>query len=225
MADAVHVNRHHWRDRLCEDPALTDSCFRVAYKIAGYVNDAKGFAWPSLAKLAADLGISRKTVSRAIARLERAGYLDVTRKGRHGHTNEYRLRLPDSHNSPAGQDSSVPSRGQSCPKRGDRDVPQSPLMNLSRTLQRPSPPNKVPVAPVSGLSKVTGGLRKRDRGTYELQIANRLGANGLDMLSSCPEAVVNELCVLQKQHRLSDQRLFEAIAPQTFSDETGRDPR
>ena len=80
-----------WRD------ALRDSDLDKAAKIVGFVLstylNAQGRAFPSTETLADGASISRRSVSPAIERLERHGFLSVTRsRSRRG--NRYQITLP-----------------------------------------------------------------------------------------------------------------------------------
>jgi len=81
-----------WR-RLVLELDLPASTKTVGLVLSVYVN-AMGEGWPSRASLAHGAGVSMSTVVRAIARLELAGLLDVTRYRGRTRTNRYRLVLP-----------------------------------------------------------------------------------------------------------------------------------
>src|SRR5690606_27179217 len=73
--------------------ALTAPDFRVAWRLASaHVNAKTGAAWPSQERLAADMGISVRSVRAAIGRLRKAGLLSVERASRNG-SNVMRLDL------------------------------------------------------------------------------------------------------------------------------------
>jgi len=56
--------------------------------------DGEGHCFPSVATLAAETGISRRTVQRLLRRLERAGLLRITPGQGRRHPSSYRLALP-----------------------------------------------------------------------------------------------------------------------------------
>lgn len=48
--------------------------------IADRFNDERGYAWPSISRIAADTGWSSRTVSSSIARLKQAGLVETRRQ-------------------------------------------------------------------------------------------------------------------------------------------------
>ena len=59
-------------------------------------SDAEGKCWPGIKTIAADLGLSRSTVKRALSDLERNGYLERTSRFRENgsHTSNLYTVLP-----------------------------------------------------------------------------------------------------------------------------------
>ena len=59
-------------------------------------SDAEGKCWPGIKTIAADLGLSRSTVKRALSDLERSGYLERTSRFRENgsHTSNLYTLLP-----------------------------------------------------------------------------------------------------------------------------------
>ena len=55
---------------------------RVVYMYLRDRSNAKGECWPGIKTIAADLKLSRSTVKRALADLERSGYLQKTQRHR-----------------------------------------------------------------------------------------------------------------------------------------------
>jgi hypothetical protein len=51
--------------------------------------------WPSIALLAADANVGKKTVDKAIVELEQAGFVEIERRPR-PYSNRYALTLPNS---------------------------------------------------------------------------------------------------------------------------------
>ena len=93
MADDFTRNKLDWVDAIRRDRAMTrlDAC--VAAELAAFLNRKTGDAWPSHEKVAERLNASRSGVKKAVRRLERAGYLDVSQGRGRTHTNHYRPRL------------------------------------------------------------------------------------------------------------------------------------
>ena len=78
-----------WIERVVRDHTVQPSACRVATLIGlYYLNRTSGDAWPSQSKLAADLGVSRSTMQRALNELAGSGHM--TRQISCGKTNHYR---------------------------------------------------------------------------------------------------------------------------------------
>ncbi len=79
------------------DGSLSDLEFRVAFRIMQHVNSVSRIAWPSVARLAAQLDKSEGRVRAATRRLQDAGWLMKRRKSQR-ESNEYGFlsdRVPD----------------------------------------------------------------------------------------------------------------------------------
>jgi hypothetical protein len=83
--------------RECANPELTGDRKCVLYRVIDYLNSETGVAWPSFDTLAADTGLSRRTVIRAINVARKAGVLKRIWKGgkarRGGVSNSYAFNL------------------------------------------------------------------------------------------------------------------------------------
>jgi DNA-binding transcriptional ArsR family regulator len=81
----------------------------VAMVMATYANPDGTRIFPGEQRLADDIGVSRSTVTRALARLRSEGWVEKVREGnsRSGKADEYRLRLP-GRASPTGDQASSP---------------------------------------------------------------------------------------------------------------------
>ena len=94
---APHIGRDAWQlsDRLAWAMGLKVAPLTklVAVAIAQYAGASSGLAWPGMGTLAADTGLSRSSVIRSVAQLERDGHLSVTRLrvGTKNTSNRYRL--------------------------------------------------------------------------------------------------------------------------------------
>jgi len=64
----------------------------VLIAIANHVHGGESYAWPSVARIAAEARVDRSTVYRSLHRLEAIGELVVTRGGGRGNTNSYTLK-------------------------------------------------------------------------------------------------------------------------------------
>lgn len=87
-----------WLDQARVDPELTPLAFMLAYALANLVNEVEGFAWPSVARLAAECRVAERGVQKVIARLVERGHLSVEFGNGRGETNRYRwiVRNEDS---------------------------------------------------------------------------------------------------------------------------------
>jgi hypothetical protein len=99
-----------WLDQVHADPALTPIAFMIAYVLANLVNEREGFAWPSIARLAAECRVTERGVQKIIRRLVECGHLCVERGGGRGETNRYRWIIKS--------DNGAPRRGKA--RDGDR---------------------------------------------------------------------------------------------------------
>lgn len=107
----AHRRRARWAtkrrevlDRAAHDQTLTATDHQVLVALSWYSDDTGKPCWPSEARLATQLGLSERTVSRCVVQLETAGYLGVLRspperdretgKFCRRHTNRYLLRKP-----------------------------------------------------------------------------------------------------------------------------------
>lgn len=95
--------RDHVLRRVDKDPTLTATARDVAHALADFSDRSAKACWPAQTTLAERLGVVPKTVQRAIAELEAAGYLSVRRHRPRYHreragfarkTNCYCLRMP-----------------------------------------------------------------------------------------------------------------------------------
>lgn len=69
--------------RAITDPKVTDGCLRVLALLCSYTNRA-GLTWVSQARLATDLKVSRQAITKKLAKLREAGYVEIKSKGFRG---------------------------------------------------------------------------------------------------------------------------------------------
>ena len=79
----------------CCDPRLARGDLAVLAVILQHANNQTGKAWPGVNRIAAVANIDRSSAMRSIAKLERAGLVEVDRSKR-GRSNTYRPRTPTS---------------------------------------------------------------------------------------------------------------------------------
>lgn len=77
--------------RIAFDKDISDGAIRTLVALCKYTNKA-GITWISQARLARELGISRPALTGSMARLRKAGYVQIVRKGFRGlHNNTLRV--------------------------------------------------------------------------------------------------------------------------------------
>ncbi len=79
-----------WLDQVRADAELTPLAFMLAYVLANLVNDRKGYAWPSVARRAAECHVTETGIKKVIRRLVERGHLSVELGTGRGKTNRYR---------------------------------------------------------------------------------------------------------------------------------------
>jgi hypothetical protein len=85
-----------WRDSLRDDAELSPTTKLVGFVLSTYSN-ARGHAFPGRRTLADGSSVSVRSAERAIARLEAAGWVAVSRsRGGRSRTNGYALLLPQT---------------------------------------------------------------------------------------------------------------------------------
>lgn len=83
-----------WLDRVRLDPALPPLAFKIGYVIADLVDEERGFAWPSIARLMEETASGESGVKSARKALETHGYLNIKPSTGRGNACEYRLKMP-----------------------------------------------------------------------------------------------------------------------------------
>lgn len=165
------------------DPRISDSAYRLFVYLA-WRQGHDAHCWPSRARIARDLGVSRETVRRRLRELEQAGYL-VTRR-RIGTSNAYTV-VPDPDGAsrsytPHSSEPSPPTVS-SPPSHNSAAPPPTPLRGSPRTSE-PSPHTTLrgtPHRPVP--HDDTHGREKRDRERMDRKKENKLAAVWPSMLS------------------------------------------
>lgn len=84
----------HWIDHLASDPKISANAVRVGLVLRSYVN-ANGIAWPSIATIAAKVGLNRRSVISLCEELVVAGYFERIgkRQGGRAQTNVLKILL------------------------------------------------------------------------------------------------------------------------------------
>jgi DNA-binding FadR family transcriptional regulator len=76
-----------WLAQVARDNGLPAAAPRLAITLSNYINRATGDAWPSVPRLAGDLGVSENTVRSATKALVERGHLDMEAGGGRRATN------------------------------------------------------------------------------------------------------------------------------------------
>jgi hypothetical protein len=187
MADNFNRQKMLWLNSVFFDPKVRASTCRIAYIIGDHLNRITGDAWPAQSTIARRMGTSSKTVYRGLKELEAKGRLKISRGGRSG-----TLRYAPVF------DIDVPEHGQARPSVPDASVQESYLNNLTKTDLR-----------TGDVEQGAPKYRRAERGRFELEIASRLGAMGVDgmailsRLAEINDRVVAEMCKLQQSGSLS----------------------
>ncbi len=79
-----------WLEQIAMDGSLPPSAARLAIVLAKYLNRGSGDAWPSIVRLAADLGIVENCARKSLKAMAAAGHLAVETGGGRNATNRYR---------------------------------------------------------------------------------------------------------------------------------------
>lgn len=77
-------------DAMSYDLDVTDADFRVAFRVIQHLNSVSGLAWPSISRLASQLGKSEDRVRASTKRLSNVGWIWKGRKSQKA-PNEYRF--------------------------------------------------------------------------------------------------------------------------------------
>jgi hypothetical protein len=179
----------------------SEKCF--AYAVVDRLNCVTLDCWPSQKTIAGDFGWSTKTVHRVAFALRRRGHLRITRNT-HGSYRYAPIFLPED------MDKSVGQSGQYCPPVSDKNVDESSLDILINQSSPSGAGSKLGIGP-----KDTFDSRydKRQRGSYEMEVAKRLGNDGFDILarlSDHDDAPVERLCRAFADGELGHRELLAA---------------
>ena len=90
-----HTGRDRWLCAVIAASGLSPITVRLAVKLGIFFNCKTGQCNPGYARLAREIGISRRSVIRAIAALEADGWIAIVRSdGHHDHKSEFTLFVP-----------------------------------------------------------------------------------------------------------------------------------
>ena len=189
-----------WLRRVMYESTANSSQKCLAYAVFDHLNCVTLDCWPSQERLAKLLGfVSVKTVQRAARGLQNQALVTINGGGRDG----YRYAPVFQ---PADEDNSVQSSGRSRPVSTDKFVSESFLR-----IQSTGPAS---TAADGGQGTGAGiGYQQSQRGAVELQIADRLGPGGIEILgklSGLDDLIVERLCRAHVAGRLGERELNAA---------------
>jgi helix-turn-helix protein len=97
MSSAVsgHKGRERWINAVIATSGLAPITVRVAVRLGNFFNCTTGQCNPGYARLAKEVGVSKRSVFRAIAELEGGGWIAVDRgDGNRDHNHQFTLLMP-----------------------------------------------------------------------------------------------------------------------------------
>jgi Helix-turn-helix domain len=181
--------KEEWLHRTMMIGALAPSHRVAAYFIVDSLNWATMDCWPSHERLAGLVGVSSKTIQRALSQLEAKNLLAVYRRAGSSHP----LRYSPIYLTVAKPDTDVPQIGHVCPEKVDIGVHQPFLKTLPESSLKPA------TEQAGRLSRMGSGVlpfKIAERGRIEMQVAPLIG--GFDLLSrlaAIHDGIVTRLCV------------------------------
>lgn len=185
------------------NPDLSKLAYRVAIMLTKYLNRKKGYAWPSVRRLADDLHSDRRNVQRALAELHKAGWWVRECSTGRKHTNHYKpgLGLTAKVKTNVGDGKKRRNRDalSSRPQRAVTGTRKGVTVTLERASPAPPEPSKEPLknaassarlraqepaAPERDRGGVTG---KRSSGRYKSSQRNGRGSSHPVKVTTIPE--------------------------------------
>jgi DNA-binding transcriptional regulator YhcF (GntR family) len=129
-----------WIEALILDRKMRNASHVGVLLATKFINGKTGEAWPSCETLARNLGISKKTVDRAISALVAHGYVERESGGGRRRSNRYKLRFPDK----AGKrDKSVQETGTFLSDKQGQECPTNPMKEPSERTRPLSPTGEI----------------------------------------------------------------------------------
>jgi DNA-binding transcriptional regulator YhcF (GntR family) len=183
--NAFEIARDEFLRPIKRDRKLPRNAYIVADEIAHFFN-REHFnaaeelrAWPSIERLVSATNLSRRTIIRIIATLEKAGYIEVERAHGRGKNNRYRglKKVPDAATDSAWE--KVPHCAVKGAKPGSKKVPDVAPDSLNRPPERPCEGKDSPSSPSSvesqcqPQSEFTGAAQKKHGATSHSEAKTR----------------------------------------------------
>jgi len=159
-------------DELRRNGKLSATARLVGLEIFSCINRVNGQAYPSEQTIASRLGIADKTVKRAIAQLQTAGYIKVTRRGRNNvYSPSFIDQIGDKkapitnppNRKPGAGDKNGTDRGHFFQNRGQNDPPNSitnPVLTLRGSLATAPPTGALRSPQVQARQKTENEIAK-----------------------------------------------------------------
>jgi hypothetical protein len=186
LSEQTSRRKHRWLKRVMFDRAVgsSEKCF--AYLVVDRLNCVTLDCWPSQKLIADQFGWSIKTVHRVALALEKRGYLRIIRntKGSYRYAPVF---LPED------EDKSVSALRQNYPLVPDKNVDESFLGILTNQ----SSPRLGKREAEKVQTNTASNYERRQRGSYEAELAKLLGNDGFEILARLSEhddAIVERLC-------------------------------
>ncbi|MET4016055.1 helix-turn-helix domain-containing protein [Bradyrhizobium sp. S3.2.12] len=156
-----------WLDQIRGDPDLSPVAFKVAYEIGQHFNARHGgAAWPSSLTIAANVGVGKATVIRAVRQLRERGYLNIDPgKAGRGHSNQYFMGMPKGaspHLKPAAR-TRAGAGSRNAKKRSISEPFREPIKGPFETQKGPPVDLNYLEPPMGPPSAVPKGERERSR--------------------------------------------------------------
>jgi hypothetical protein len=186
LIDYVNQAKARWLQRVMYASLATSTQKVLAYAISDHLNCVTLDSWPAQSTLSKLLGRKcEKTISRSSSDLSERGFLTIRRgiAARSGCRYAPLLLAKD-------WDRFVDRTGQKYSQTADTDVPQSSL-----SIQLESSSGAFRIRRAGNSLKASFNLTAR--GAIELKLAEKLGADGLEilgLLASIDDAIVMRLC-------------------------------
>ncbi len=150
MAGSFARDKFVWLNQVRADSGLTPLAFMLAYVLADLINEREGYAWPSIAHLAAECHVTEKGIKKIIRSLVERGHLHVEAGAGRGRTNRYRWMIKPEDARRAGGASHA-RNGREISPSSRRDAPQVPIFDQKGATEVPlSTPKRGTVVPKKG---------------------------------------------------------------------------
>ena len=176
----------------------------VMLTLADHHNDKDGSCYPSMERLCARTGLSKRAIQTNIQKLAASGYLTVKVSTGRGNANAYIIHIKGAGNAPFSEekgaaDAPIKSekgaygaiKGASPAEKGAADAPQ-PL----RTIKEPTPTARERLLEAMGVGDGIAGPSQFIGGTLDMAEAGKWSEMGLSLSQQIE--VVREVCERQK---------------------------